>query len=364
VAEIAPLDGPVPPLRAVYLYPTGDCNQRCRHCWVEAPPPTAPRTGAPIGAVDLARLVTSARAVGLEWVKVTGGEPFVRSDTIEIIAALRAEGLAVEVETNGTLIDDALARALARAGVRQVSVSLDGAAATTHDAMRGQRGAHARAERAIRRLVERGVPAQVLFTLCRANAPEVDALLDRCAELGVDSFKLNFLAPMGRGAELHRSGEALPVGQVLEVVRHVEERRAPRLPFPVATSVPLAFASRARLRLGEGHVCPIRSILGVLADGRAALCGVGYLAPELVVGDARRESLAAIWRGSPLLRDLRGRLHARLRGVCGRCLMRGACLGSCRASAYLQGGDLYAPFWFCEEAERVGLFPAERLETA
>jgi radical SAM protein with 4Fe4S-binding SPASM domain len=151
---------------------------------------------------------------------------------------------------------------------------------------------------------------------------------------------------------------------VLAVARHLEDGRGPALPFPVATSVPIAFVSRARLRAGEGHLCPIRNILGVLADGRAALCGVGYLAPELVVGDLCREPLAVVWRGSPLLRDLRDRLHARLRGVCGRCLMRGACLGACRASAYLRDGDLDAPFWFCEEAERAGLFPPERLETA
>jgi SynChlorMet cassette radical SAM/SPASM protein ScmF len=352
----------LPPLTAVYLYPTGQCNQRCRHCWVEAPHVAAAREEARLPVGDLVALLTPGRALGLEWVKITGGEPFLRPDLLDLVAALRGAGLEVEIETNGTLVDEAAAVALAAAEVRQVAVSLDGAHPETHDALRRQTGAFDRAVAALRRLVARGVAAQVLCTLGRANAGEIDALLDLCADLGVGSFKLNFLAPMGRGAALHAAGAALPAAAVLAMARHVEEERGPGLPFEASTALPLAFVSRARLRAGEGHLCPVRQILGLLADGRAALCGVGYQAPALVLGDLRRTPLATVWRDSPVLRELRGGLHRRLGGVCGRCLLRGSCLGACRASAYLRSGSLSAPFWLCEEAAAAGLFPASRLE--
>ncbi|MCK7475973.1 MAG: radical SAM protein [Rhodopseudomonas palustris] len=300
---------------------------------------------------------------GSEWVKVTGGEPFLRADTIEIIATLRAEGLAVDVETNGTLVDDPLARALARAGVRQVSVSLDGGAAL--DARR-----HARPARRPRARGA-GDPAAGGAGGARAGAVHVvprQRSRGRRAPRSVRRARGRLVQaqpprPDGAGPALHRDGAALPVAAALAVVRHVEDRRGPGLPFPVATSVPLAFTSRARLREGEGHVCPIRNIVGLLADGRAALCGVGYLAPDLVVERPPRFARGCLARQPAAARPPRPAARAAPRGVrpvphAGRLPRR---LSRQRVPP---GGDLYAPFWFCEEAERAGLFPAERLETA
>jgi SynChlorMet cassette radical SAM/SPASM protein ScmF len=353
-------ESPAPPLQAIYLYLTGDCNQRCRHCWVDAAHVTRSRGETPLGAAELRRALRPARGLGLTWVKVTGGEPFVRRDALEIIEGLRADGLDVEIETNGTLVDETLAAALGRAGVRRVSVSLDGATPATHDAHRGQPGAFERSVRAIGWLRAQDVPVEVLFTLTRDSEGEVEALLDRCAAFEVESLKLNFLTPLGRGRDLHDQGLAVPIRRILELAHHVEEERGPTLPFAVCTSLPLAFTSRERLRNGGGHRCPILSILGVLGDGRLSLCGVGYLAPELVVGDLRRDPVDRVWRESPLLRDLRDRLHTRLRGVCGRCLLSAACLGACRASAYTPAGGLLEPHWFCQQAEAEGLFPRSR----
>ena len=172
----------VPRLETIYLYATSDCNQRCRHCWVEAG--SGPPTGPPLAVGELRRALAPARALGLEWLKVTGGEPFVRSDAIDLVEGFCGDGLAVQVETNGTLIDDRLAGRLAAAGVTQVSVSLDGAVAGTHDGLRRQVGSFDRAVRAIERLVTRGVTVQVLFTLTRENVNEVDGVLERCERLG------------------------------------------------------------------------------------------------------------------------------------------------------------------------------------
>jgi SynChlorMet cassette radical SAM/SPASM protein ScmF len=344
----------------MYLYVTGDCNQRCAHCWIEAAHVTAPRGGPPVTPAEVRRAVEEARPLGLESVKVTGGEPFVRPDAIDIIEAVAAAGVGVSVETNGTLIDGALAARLA-ASVGLVSVSLDGATAATHDALRGQPGAFARTLRSIAGLVRGGVAVQVITTLSRASAAEVDGVLDLCARLGVASFKLNLLAPMGRGRALHAAGAALSIAEVIAITHHVEEERAPELPFAVDSSLPLAFVSRARLRAGAGHRCPIVRILGVLGDGRLSVCGAGYVVPELLLGHLRSDSLARVWRESPTLGRLRAAVPARLEGVCGRCVMRDACLGACRVNAVSLDGSLLAPEWFCRAAERAGLFPRTRL---
>ena len=108
-------------------------------------------------------------------------------------------------------------------------------------------------------------------------------------------------------------------------------------------------------------VCGIRGVLGVLADGSYALCGIGEHVPELVFGKAGRDGLAEVWGGNPVLRQIREGMPRRLEGVCGECLMKGVCLGSCIAQNYYRRRNLWAPFWFCEEARKSGLFPVTRL---
>jgi radical SAM protein with 4Fe4S-binding SPASM domain len=102
------------------------------------------------------------------------------------------------------------------------------------------------------------------------------------------------------------------------------------------------------------------NILGVLPRGEYALCGVGQHVPELAMGDVISSSLEELWRSHPVLQKVRAGVPHQLKGVCARCLMKNACLGSCVASNYQVSGDILEPYWFCEKAEQEGLFPESR----
>jgi hypothetical protein len=43
--------------------------------------------------------------------------------------------------------------------------------------------------------------------------------------------------------------------------------------------------------------------------------------------------------------------------------MKVQCLGSCVAQNYYRSGNLTAPYWFCQQAYEMGLFPASRLKS-
>ncbi len=62
-----------------------------------------------------------------------------------------------------------------------------------------------------------------------------------------------------------------------------------------------------------------------------------------------------------LLLEIREGLPDRFQGVCRDCLLKGQCLGSCLAHNYYRSRNLWAPFWYCEEAARIGEFPRTRL---
>ena len=103
----------------------------------------------------------------------------------------------------------------------------------------------------------------------------------------------------------------------------------------------------------------------MLPDGSYALCGIAATArasePSMIFGKVGEMPLERIWHEHPTLRLLRGGIPDRLEGVCERCIMKTACLGNCPAENYQRTGSLWGPYWFCEAAEQVGLFPASRL---
>jgi radical SAM protein with 4Fe4S-binding SPASM domain len=114
---------------------------------------------------------------------------------------------------------------------------------------------------------------------------------------------------------------------------------------------------------GSCGICAVLNILGVLSDGTYALCGIGTTVPELVFGHAAKDALGDIWQNSTVLKELREGLPYRLEGVCGECIMKGICLGSCIAQNYYRDKKLWAGFWFCEEAKARGLFPESRIKS-
>ena len=156
--------------------------------------------------------------------------------------------------------------------------------------------------------------------------------------------------------------ETLSVPELIELGRWVEEELIKEVDLFLIFHYPPAFRSLSLLCEGNGNFCScgIMNIIGVLADGSYALCGIGGNVPELVFGHAARDRLADVWNNHPVLRDIREGLPKRLTGVCGDCLVRSRCLGFCLAQNYYVDHNLWAPYWFCEQAEAAGLFPASR----
>jgi len=129
-------------------------------------------------------------------------------------------------------------------------------------------------------------------------------------------------------------------------------------------SQPSAFKTLGRI---FGHevagcgVCGILNILGVLADGSYALCGIGEVMPELVFGHSAADRLAGVWAQTPVLQEIRCGMPHRFDGICGDCIMKKLCMGSCMAQNYYSSRHLWAGFWYCEQARQCGLFPETRL---
>jgi SynChlorMet cassette radical SAM/SPASM protein ScmF len=353
----------VPPLNTLYFYLTEGCNLRCRHCWIEPPHQTEKKQYRTLEPELFRHILQQAKPLGLSSVKLTGGEPLMHPRIGEILESIRRENLGLTVETNGTLCTTSLARDLARCGAKHVSVSLDGVGAQTHEWVRGVKGCFEAAIQGIRNLVAAGIRPQVIMTLMRRNVDQIEAVVRLAASLGCSSVKFNIVQPTARGVKMHETGETLLIGEILRLGDWVENTLSAASRLPLFYSHPSAFRPLGKMYGKDAcncGICGIFGILGVLADGSYALCGIGETVPELVFGHAAKDALADVWRDNLVLREIREGLPRRLEGICGECLMKGVCLGSCIAQNYYRSRNLWAPHWYCEEAQRAGLFPASR----
>ncbi|GAC57590.1 molybdenum cofactor biosynthesis protein MoaA [Gordonia hirsuta DSM 44140 = NBRC 16056] len=105
---------------------TQACNLRCRYCMPAEGLPIMPRDEL-LSTAEVARLVDVAvHDLGIEEVRLTGGEPLIRRDLEEIVAAIRARHpeLPVALTTNGLGLTRRAA-ALAAAGLSRINISLD-----------------------------------------------------------------------------------------------------------------------------------------------------------------------------------------------------------------------------------------------
>lgn len=350
------------PLRQLYFYLTEGCNLACRHCWL-APQHDPRGDRCPTLPVEtFRRAVAEALPLGLEGVKLTGGEPLLHPRISILLDIVQDAGVNLTIETNGVLLTPALARRIAAFPARMVSVSLDGADAATHDRIRGVPGSFDKACTAVRLLAETGTAPQIIMSLMDANWDQVEAMIGLADILGADSLKVNLIQPSGRGKKLQTDTSRLTIERLIALGYRVVMDLAPETPLELFFDLPLAFRPLSRIAQGNGcGVCGILSILGVLAEGQWALCGIGHHVPELAFGCVGRHNLEAVWQRNPILQQLRAGLPDRLRGVCASCIMKKSCNAACIAQNYFRTRSLWAPYWFCEEARLQGLFPSTRL---
>ena len=305
-------------------------------------------------------MVSEAKALGLQNVKITGGEPLLYGELPSFLRFLNDEGLVVYIETNGTLMDRDVIGYFKSANVQQVSVSVDAASENIHDDIRGVQGSFQRTLEGLRLLAEADVNSQIMMTLQRKNRMEIPGVIRLSDELGIGSLKINHLVPTGRGKNAFARGENLSLEELIRLYRMMEEKYPKPEHLDIIFDLPLAFRSIEAIKRGGTRECRILNILGVLANGDFSICGIGQTTPELRMGNIDSDSVSDIWQNNPILNDLRQSLPSKLKGICHDCIFKFQCLGACRANAYSLTGDFYAPYFLCQRLFDAGLFPSSR----
>jgi radical SAM protein with 4Fe4S-binding SPASM domain len=186
-------------LRMVAWEVTRSCNLACGHCRASA------LRGPYEGELDTEKckqILDEIAALGKPVIILTGGEPLLRPDIYEIAAYGDRKGLRMVLATNGTLVTETVAENLIRAGIRRVSVSIDGPDAASHDTFRGVPGAFAGAMAGIAAMKRAGLEFQINTTITKANLSRIREIHDLTHGLGAVAHHIFLLVPTGRAKEM------------------------------------------------------------------------------------------------------------------------------------------------------------------
>src|SRR5215471_3895517 len=185
--------------RLIFWEVTKGCNLRCIHCRASATELSSPSdlaTQAALGIID--QIAAAANPI----LVLSGGEPLYRSDIFQLARYATNKGLRVALATNGTQVTKEVARMIVDAGVKRVSISLDGADALTHDTFRGIPGAFDAAVYGLRNLKALGMSVQINMTIARHNARQLPQVLELAKALGADALHTFLLVPVGCGVDI------------------------------------------------------------------------------------------------------------------------------------------------------------------
>lgn len=298
------------PLRDLRISVTDRCNFRCPYCMpaeVFGPGHSFLREPQLMTGEEFTKIVRAFQALGVEKVRLTGGEPLLRGDVPDLIRGLKAVGLQdVALTTNGWLLEK-LAPGLKAAGLDRLNVSVDSIDDVTAGKLNGLGFKVARVLRGIDAAAALGFPIKINCVVQRGlNDGE---LLSLCEYFRQRGHTLRFIEFMDVGNTNHWTRERVVP------VREIVDRIGARWPLEsVGPAYRGEVAARYRYRDGRGEIGLISSVTEpfcrdchrarLSADGKLFTCLFASLGWDVLgavraglAGAELEAFIARIWRG-------------------------------------------------------------------
>jgi len=332
---------------------TRRCNLKCVHCRSSS---GLEAKGHPdFSLAEAKRVLDDIAAYSKPVMVLSGGEPLLRPDVFEIANYGTSLGLRMCLATNGTLVTQEICDRIKDAGIRMVSLSLDGASAQVHDNFRNQPGAFAGTLNAAKLFRENGISFLINSSFTKRNQDEIPKIYQLAKELGATAWYMFMIVPTGRGEDIMDELIA-PDDYEKLLVWHYEMEKGEKDILVRPTCAPNYYRVVLQQAKEQGDDFERRTLQfstggskGCLAGQLISLIDVdGNVLPcsyfPMAAGNIREKSFKDIWEKSELFHDLRN--FKAYKGRCGSCEYVNVC-GGCRARAYAVTGDYMAEEPYC-----------------
>ena len=309
---------------------TWRCNLSCIHCY----------TSRFKGCEELPKqrvfsMIEEMADAGIEHLAITGGEPLVRQDILDILEYAYNVGVNTSLTTNATLLNRKVINALRRFDI-YVYVGVDGGTKEVHERIRGD-GTWGRLNKSLDALRAAGVSFSTIFTITSENFADAGNYVAFAAEKGAVETLMIPVVPTGRADK-----KLVPTPkQLLEAVKLAEEKcREGGYWATVMCSPALKSVELSRVFVGS---CRFSRSLDVDPSGKVLLCDT----LDMIMTNVREKSIGEAveeYLNHPLVVRLdRGELPKGCEG----CEFANFCRGGCRARSLLMRGSLDEPDPLC-----------------
>lgn len=180
---------------------TPRCNLRCRMCYVRLTPAEMEPLGRELTAGEWLALAEEAKAAGLVFLLLTGGEPMLRSDFAQIYEGLATMGLSISINTNGTLLTEQIRELWRRLPPSQVNVTLYGTCREDYGALCGDPEAFDRVMEALRWLREAGILTRLNATIVPTNRRHWMQIREFADSMGLELRMTTYCFPPTRRSD-------------------------------------------------------------------------------------------------------------------------------------------------------------------
>ncbi|MEE2638932.1 MAG: pyrroloquinoline quinone biosynthesis protein PqqE [Acidobacteriota bacterium] len=334
-------DQPLPRPLALLAEVTYRCPLQCPYC---SNPLELAKYRDELDTETWARVFRQAAELGVVQLHLSGGEPLVRRDILELVREASEAGLYTNMSTGATVVDETRIEQLRAAGLDHFQVSLLDTLPESNDRLAGA-PSFEKKEAAVLAAKRLGFPVTLNVVLHRQNLDRIADVIALAQQWRVDRLELAHTQYTG-WAFRNRAALMPTRAQLAAAHREVERVRAEGtrgvdilhvLPDYYFEDFPKACLQ------GWGMVS-----LSVAPDGYVLPCQTAREIPGLEFPNVRDHTLQEIWEQAPVFRRFRGTDW--LPEPCQSCERRDIDFGGCRCQAFLMTGDASATDPVCSRS--------------
>jgi radical SAM protein with 4Fe4S-binding SPASM domain len=330
---------------------TARCNMNCRHCYINLPAGDLKSRKNELTSEKILEIARQTADFGAMWCLITGGEPLLRDDFVDIYLGLKRLGLLVSVFTNGTLIRQEHIDLFRHYPPRDLEITVYGVSEKVYEAVTRVKGSFKKFCKGLDLLDKFKIPIRLKAMAIQTNFNEQQAIAEFCRKRTKDFFRfdpqlhLRFDGNPERNAEIR--SERLAPSQIM-ALENLDPQRMQAMRKHCDNLIKdkkNESDNEFIFQCGTG----INSF-AISYDGLFRLCS--SLWAEGTTYDLKSGSLTEAWQDFvPKVRRMKfGNPHADTLGTCHRCIYCNICFW-CPAHAHLETGSLDGKTpYFCEVA--------------
>ncbi|WP_035288716.1 radical SAM/SPASM domain-containing protein [Clostridium sp. KNHs214] len=331
---------------SLYIEITSKCNLKCRHCFGEF----QNNSFNEISKDKIFNILSEAKNLGAENIVLSGGEPLLHKDFIEICTNALEMDFTTIISTNGLLINEKILSLFNNSPKLKIQFSLEGINKETHEALRGKCSFKPTIN-AIKLLIDNGFADRISIstTIFKQNVQEIESIVQWCIKNKIKKISFKKLFREGR-ADLNWSDLIISNddNEIIEyftnTLNSILEKYEDKISI---TGYPSEKSFKLNSLINLKYPCPLGASIRIDSIGNVYPCQL-LNTKEFIIGNIYKSSLEKVLN-SDELENLFDLARSRMKKIskCSNCKFLHFCGGGCMAQSLLDYNTVYSEYTYC-----------------